>query len=105
MKWWLVVPPAAPPVIGPIANLRSELSASHDLGADALTPHTGEGAIERERGIHLVNPVNGTAVERAKQPSGIADRGIERHIRAGRKAIEGDIQVVDASAGHGDGAA
>jgi hypothetical protein len=89
LEWRLVAPPAPPPVIGPRANLRSELAASHDLGADALAPHTSQGAIKREGGIHLIDPVNGPA-------------GIERHVIAGSVAVEGDVQVVDAGAGHGD---
>jgi hypothetical protein len=46
--------------------------------------------------------MNGPAVEPAKEPLGTANGGIERHVIAGRVAVEGDVQVVDAGAGHGD---
>jgi hypothetical protein len=85
-----------------IANLRSELAASHDLGADALAPHTGQGTIECEGGIYLIDPMNRPAVEPAKEPLGTANRGIEGHVIACSVAVEGDVQVVDAGAWHGD---
>jgi hypothetical protein len=101
-EWWFVVPPTPPSVIGPRATLRSELAAPHDLGADALAPHTGQGTIEREGGIHLVDPMNSPAVEPVKEPLGTANRGVERHVIAGSVAVEGDVQVVDAGARHED---
>ena len=97
----LVPPPAPPPVVGPLAGLRPELAPSHDLGADALAPHAGQGAFEREGRIHLIDPMNGPTVEPAKEPPGTANRGVERHMIAGSVAVKGDAQVVDACAGHG----
>src|ERR1700751_4219509 len=42
------------------------------------------------------------AVEPLEQPLGAADRGVECHVLAGGVAVEGDVHVVDAGAGHHD---
>src|SRR5580700_5337404 len=46
--------------------------------------------------------MDGAAIEPAEEPLGTADRGIERHVLAGGIAVEGDVQVVDPGARHGD---
>jgi hypothetical protein len=46
--------------------------------------------------------MNGPAIEPAEESLGTANRGIERHMIAGRIAVERDIQVVDAGARHSD---
>src|ERR1022692_2822219 len=102
LEWWLVAPPVPPPVVGPIASLGTELAASHYLGADALAPHAGQGAVQRDGGIRLIDAMDYPAVEQLEQPLGAADRGVERHMLAGGVAIEGEVQVVDPGAGHRD---
>jgi hypothetical protein len=96
----LVAPPAPPPVVGPIATLGTELAASHDLGADALAPHAGQGAVQRDGGIRLVDAMDYPAVEPLEQRLGAADRDVERHVLAGGLAVEEDVHVVDPGAGH-----
>src|ERR1700757_5103385 len=46
--------------------------------------------------------MDGATIEPGEEPLGTADRGIERHVLAGRVAVEGDVQVVDPGARHGD---
>jgi hypothetical protein len=99
---WFVAPPAAPSVVGPLAGLRPELAPSHDFGADALTPRAEESTIQRDGVVDLVDPVNDAAVEPTEELPGTADRGVERHFLAGRVSVQGDEQVVDTGAGHGD---
>ena len=100
LEWRLIAPPAPPPVVGPIANLGTELAASHDLGADALAPPAGQGAVQREGGIRLIDAVDYPAVEPLEQPLGTANRGVERHLLAGGVAVKGDVHVVDPGAEH-----
>ena len=102
LEWRLVAPPAPPPVVGPIASLGTELAASHDLGADALAPHAGQGTVQRDGGIRLIDAMDYPAVEPLEQPLGAADRGVERHMLAGGVAVEGDVHVVDPGPGHHD---
>src|SRR5215831_17992517 len=102
LEWRLVAPPAPPPVVGPIANVRAELATSHYLGADALAPHAGQGAVQRDGGIRLVDAMDDPAVEQLEQLLGAADRGVECHMPAGGVAVEGDVQVVDPGTGHHD---
>src|SRR6516162_10800165 len=102
LEWWLVTPPAPPPVVGPIANVRAELATSHYLGADALAPHAGQGAVQRDGGIGLINAMDNPAVEPLEQPLGTANRGVERHLLAGGVAVKGDVHVVDPGAEHHD---
>src|SRR5258708_7945190 len=102
LEWWLVAPPAPPPVVGPIASLGTELAAPHYLGADTLAPHAGQGAVQRDGGIRLIDAMDYPAVEQREQPFGAADRGVERHILAGGVAVDGDVHVVDPGAGHHD---
>src|SRR3954465_2397428 len=83
-----LAPPAPPTVIGPIADLRAELATSHDLRADALTPHAGPGAVQWGGGIHLVHAIDRPAGEPREEPLGTTDRGVERHVLAGGIAIE-----------------
>src|SRR4051812_17700379 len=99
---WLVAPPTAPSVVGPLAGLRPELAPSHDLGADALTPRAEQSTIQRHGVVDLVDPVDDTAVEPTEELPGTADRGVERHLLTGGVAVEGHEQVVDTGAGHGD---
>jgi hypothetical protein len=82
--------------------LRPELASSHDFGADALTPCAEEGTVQRYGVVDLVDPVDDAAVELTEELLGTADRGVERHLLAGRVTVEGDEQVVDTGAGHGD---
>src|SRR3954453_6259870 len=96
-----LAPPAPPTVIGPIADLRAELATSHDLRADALTPHAGQCAVQCDGGIHLVNAIDRPAVQTREEPLGTTDRGVERHVLAGGIAIEGDVHVVNPGAGQG----
>src|SRR5215831_528865 len=102
LKWRLLAPPAPPPIAGPIASLRAELAASHYLGADALAPHAGQGAVHRDGGIGLVDPVDNPAIEPAEEPLRTADRSLERHMLASGVAVEGDIHVVHPGPGHRD---
>jgi len=97
---WLVTPPAAPPVVGPLAHVRPELAPAHDLGADALAPHADQGAVERDGVGDPVDPVDDAAVEPPEEPRGTADRLLHRHVLAGGVAVEGNQQVVDSNAGH-----
>src|SRR5271157_6312398 len=46
--------------------------------------------------------MDGATIEPGEEPLGTADRGIERHVLAGGVAVEGDVQVVDPGARHGD---
>jgi hypothetical protein len=46
--------------------------------------------------------VDDVAVEPTQELLGTADRGVERHLPAGPVTVEGDEQVVDTGAGHGD---
>src|SRR3954447_10732681 len=98
----LLSPPAPPPVVGPLADLRAELATSHDLRADALTPRAGQGAIKRERGIRLVHAMDHPAVEPLEELLGTTDRRVERHLLAGGIAVEGDVEVVNPGAGQGN---
>src|SRR3978361_1677447 len=98
----LLSPPAPPPVVRPIAGLRAELATSHDLRADALTPHAGQGAIQRQRGIRLVHAMDHPAVEALEELLGTTDRRVERHLLAGGIAVEGDVEVVNPGAGQGN---
>jgi hypothetical protein len=82
--------------------LGTELAASHYLGADALAPHAGQGAVQRDGGIRLIDAMDYPAVEQLEQMLSAADRGVERHMLAGGVAVEGDVQVVDPGAGHHD---
>src|ERR1700730_5356209 len=91
LEWRLVSPPAPPPVVGPITNLGTELAPSHDLGADALAPHAGQSACQREGGCCLIDAREYPATEPREQPLGAADRGLERHRLAGAVAVEGDV--------------
>src|SRR5215470_9735248 len=102
LEWRFVAPPAPPPVVGPLADLGTELAASHYLGADALTPHAGQGAVQRDGGIRLIDAMDDPAVEQLEQLLGAADRGVECHTPAGGVAVEGDVQVVDPGTGHHD---
>src|SRR6202023_2126230 len=68
LEWRFVAPPAPPPVVGPITNLGTELAASHDLGADALAPHAGQGAVQRDGSIRLIDAMDYPAVEPLEQP-------------------------------------
>jgi hypothetical protein len=43
----------------------------------------------------LSTPLNGATIEPGEQPLGTADRRIERHVLAGRVAVQGDVQVVN----------
>src|SRR3954468_24922445 len=98
----LLSPPAPPPVVGPIADLRAELATSHDLRADSLTPRAGQGAIQRDRGIRLVHAMDHPAVEPLEELLGTTDRRVERHLLAGGIAVEGDVEVVNPGAGQGN---
>src|SRR5436305_9156787 len=102
LEWWFVAPPAPPPVVGPIADLRAELATSHDLRADALTPRAGQGAIQRDRGIRLVHAMDHPAVEPLEELLGTTDRRVERHLLTGGIAVEGDVEVVNPGAGQGN---
>jgi len=102
LEWRLVAPPAPPPIVGPITNLGTELAPSHDLGADALAPHAGQSAVQRDGGIRLIDAMDYPAIEPREQPLGAADRGVERHMLAGGVAVEGDVHVVNPGAGHHD---
>src|SRR5215471_5159190 len=102
LEWRPVAPPALPPVVRPITNLRTELATSHDLGADALAPHAGQSAVQRDGRIRLIDAMDYPAIEPREQPLGAADRGVERHMLAGGVAVEGYVHVVDPSAGHHD---
>src|SRR3954465_13479460 len=95
-------PPAPPTVIGPIADLRAELATSHDLRADALTPHAGQGAVQRDGGICLVHAMDHPAVEPLEELLGATDRRVESHLLAGGIAVEGDVEVVNPGAGQGN---
>src|ERR1700683_1686284 len=46
--------------------------------------------------------MDGATIEPGEEPLGTADRGIQRHVLAGRVAVEGNVQVVDPGARHGD---
>src|SRR5580704_7747272 len=46
--------------------------------------------------------MDGATIEPGEEPLGTADRGIERHVLASGVAVEGDVQVVDPGARHGD---
>src|SRR5690348_643787 len=83
----LVSPPAPPPVVGPLADLRAELTTPHDLRADALTPRAGQGAIQRDRGIRLVHAMDHPAVEPLEEPLGTTDRRVEGHVLTSCMAV------------------
>src|ERR1022692_2811033 len=97
LEWRLVAPPAPPPVVGPIPNLGTELAPS-----DALAPHAGQSAVQRDGGIRLIDAMDYPAIEPREQPLGAAYRGVERHMLAGGVAVERDVHVVDPGAGHHD---
>ena len=66
---------------------------AHYLGADTLAPRAGQGAVQRDGGIRLIDAMDYPAVEQREQPFGAADRGVERHMPAGGIAVEVDVQV------------
>ena len=101
VKGRVVSPPALPGFIAPGTSLRSELVASHDLGADSWTPLTGEGVVDAKAAswfsVHLVERSRGE--EPLHQPSSGVPEGLFQALPfAGRKAVEGDGKVMNASA-------
>src|SRR5690349_12710886 len=74
----LVSPPSLPSVVRPFTALRAELSPSHDLGADSLTPHTGQRAINGNRVLHLVDSMDDATVELIEKLLSATDRMVER---------------------------
>jgi hypothetical protein len=82
-------------------GLGAELPPSHYLGADPLTPQTGQRAIDGDGLLHFVDSVDDATVEVIEQSLGATDRTVERHVVAGGITVQRDIEVVDPRAGHG----